>query len=176
MSNAGQSFSLAQAAVVCQVSRKTLMRRADLLKEGGSFKDSTGGWVIPLGALLHAGLTPGRPATPDSPTPDSRDAVGVGQDSRDTQIARLQGEIERLRGVADEAVELRRRAEVAEALAGERERVIAAQAQTLHMLEAGPAASVGKDDSGFQARSPAPLVAKEAAKGRSWFRRRLASR
>lgn len=173
MSSASQTFSLAQAAVVCQVSRKTIMRRADLLKEGGSYKDSTGGWVIPLGALLHAGLTPGRPATPDSPT---RDSAGARPDSRDTRIARLQGEIERLRGAAEEAVELRRRAEVAEALAGERERVIAAQAQTLRMLEAGSSASAGKDDPGFQARSPTPLVPKEAAKGRGWLRRRLASR
>jgi len=168
VSNAGQSFSLAQAAVVCQVSRKTLMRRAELLKEGGSYKDSTGGWVIPLGALLHAGLTPGRPATPDSPPRDSRDAAGVGQDSRDTQIARLQDEIERLRLAADEAVELRRRAEVAEALASERERVIAAQRQTLRMLEAGATASAREEDPGLEARSPAPL----AAKGRGWFRRR----
>ncbi|MBV6763060.1 hypothetical protein [Rhodococcus opacus] len=131
MTNPGQTFSVTTAAEACQVSRKTITRRIDQLRDGGAYKDSAGAWVIPLGALLHAGLSPGRPASPDTVTRPQEDTQGQGDRWYTPE------EVAELRERAAEAETLRRRAEVAEALAAERERVIEVQARALRMLEAG---------------------------------------
>jgi hypothetical protein len=132
VTNPGQTFTVTTAAEACQVSRKTIMRRIDQLREGGAYKDAAGAWVIPLGSLLHAGLSPGRPASPDSVHVSQADAQG--QEARGWYTPE---QVAELRKRADEAESLRRRAEVAEALAAERERVIEVQARALRMLEAG---------------------------------------
>ncbi|WP_139277906.1 hypothetical protein [Rhodococcus marinonascens] len=124
MTNPGQTFTVTAAAEACRVSRKTITRRLDQLRNGGAYKDSAGAWVIPLSALLHAGLTPGRPAPPDAvPVPQSAD-VGH-QDTRTTTEVQAQ--------LAD----LQRRAEVAEALAAERAEQITDLRRTLAMLTTG---------------------------------------
>jgi len=71
-----QTFTVSQAAEVCQVSRKTITRRYEQLKLGGAYKDKAGQWAIPVAALLHAGLTPGRPAAPDTVSSTQASALG----------------------------------------------------------------------------------------------------
>ena len=122
MTNPAQHFTVTTAADACRVSRKTITRRLPQLQASGAFKDDAGSWVLPLNALLHAGFTPGRPTPPDS-------GNGPQQDT--------QGQADRGWYSHDEVAELRRRAEVAEALAAERDRIIEAQARALRMLEAG---------------------------------------
>jgi hypothetical protein len=132
VTNPGQTFTVTTAAEACRVSRKTITRRIDQLRDGGAYKDAGGAWVIPLGALLHAGLSPGRPASPDTVPAPQRDTQGQGD-----RVWYTPEEVADLRKRAEEAEALRRRAEVAEALAAERERVIEVQARALRMLEAG---------------------------------------
>jgi hypothetical protein len=127
VTNPGQTFTVTTAAEACQVSRKTITRRIDQLKDGGAYKDATGAWVIPLGALLHAGLSPGRPAAPDPVQLTQGGDVGrqdTGPD-RETQA---------------QLADLQRRAEVAEALAAERAEQISDLRRTLAMLTAGQSA------------------------------------
>jgi hypothetical protein len=146
VTNPGQLFSVTSAAEACRVSRKTITRRLDQLKDGGAYKDAAGSWVIPLGALLHAGLTPGTPTPPDA-VPQSQGLgpghVDVGQAQRDTD-----------RETQARLADLQRRAEVAEALAVERAEQITDLRRTLAMLTAGksdtpappvPAPSVSQD-------------------------------
>jgi len=64
MVSQAQTFTVSRAAEVCQVSVKTVGRRLDQLKQGGAYKNKTGQWVIPLGALLAAGFTPGQAGRP----------------------------------------------------------------------------------------------------------------
>jgi len=122
----GQTFTVSQAAEVCQVSRKTITRRYDQLKLGGAYKDKAGQWVIPVAALLHAGLTPGRPAAPD--TVPSTQALALGQQDTATglRVAELEAQVS----------EYRHRAEVAEQLAAERSARVEDLRQALRMLEA----------------------------------------
>jgi len=121
-----QTFTVSQAAEVCQVSRKTITRRYDQLKLGGAYKDKAGQWVIPVAALLHAGLTPGRPAAPD--TVPSTQALALGQQDTATglRVAELEAQVS----------EYRHRAEVAEQLAAERSARVEDLRQALRMLEA----------------------------------------
>ncbi len=126
MTHPGQTFTVSQAAEVCQVSRKTITRRYDQLKLGGAYKDKAGQWVIPVAALLHAGLTPGRPAAPD--TVPSTQALALGQQDTATglRVAELEAQVS----------EYRHRAEVAEQLAAERSARVEDLRQALRMLEA----------------------------------------
>jgi hypothetical protein len=125
MVSQAQTFTVSRAAEVCQVSVKTVGRRLDQLEQGGAYKDKTGQWVIPLGALLVAGFTPGRPAGPDT-VHGHQDGHAV--DNHGQRIAELEAELSAAT----------QRAVMAEAIAAERERTIAAQAQTLRMITAGP--------------------------------------
>ena len=127
-------YTASQAAAVCGVSLRTVQRKIPQLEAAGAYKDAAGQWHIPVAAMRAAGLSPGRPSAPDA---DSD--TGLRQRDNDgATLSQLQKEV----------AELRRRAEVAEALAAERERVLAerdrvieAQARTLLMLESRPAAT-----------------------------------
>ncbi|WP_169846767.1 hypothetical protein [Rhodococcus marinonascens] len=117
-------FTVTAAAEARRVSRKTITRRLDQLRDSGAYKDAAGVWVIPLAALLHAGLTPGRPAPPDAVHVPQGDDIGH-QDTRPTSEVQAQ--------MAD----LQRRAEVAETLAAERAEQITDLRRTLAMLTTG---------------------------------------
>lgn len=124
MSQPSQVFTISQAATACAVSRKTITRRLDQLRDAGAYKDTGGQWAVPLSALLAVGLRPGRPAPPDR--------VSLYQDS-DLGHGNTVGQVAELRL---ELAELRRRAEVAEALATERAERIADLRLALRQLEA----------------------------------------
>jgi len=122
----GQTFTVSQAAEVCQVSRKTITRRYDQLKLGGAYKDKAGQWAIPVAALLHAGLTPGRPAAPDTVPSTPASALGQQDTATGLRVAELEAQV----------TEYRHRAEVAEQLAAERSARVEDLRQALRMLEA----------------------------------------
>lgn len=143
MTNPGQTFTVTTAAKACQVSRKTITRRLDQLRDGGAYKDAAGAWVIPLGALLHAGLSPGRPAAPDPVHVAQVSDVGP-RDTRPT--AALQAQL----------ADLQRRAEVAEALAAERAEQITDLRRTLAMLTAGQPTADTTRPVPTQSSTPAP--------------------
>jgi len=156
MVSQAQTFTVSHAAEVCQVSVKTVGRRLDQLKQGGAYKDKTGQWVIPLGALLAAGFTPGRPAGPDTGhghQDGHQDGHGHGVDNRGQRIADLEAELSAAT----------QRAVMAEAIAAERERTIAAQAQTLRMITAGPPAPIPGATSAPDEAAAAPVDAADTA-------------
>lgn len=107
-------LTVKEAVDATQTSESTIKRRL----RAGSFPNAArtddGKWVIPLGDLSAAGLRPGKTAKPDPVTPEA----------------------DRVRDLAAENAELRQRLAVAEALAGERNRIIDVQQQMLRMLEA----------------------------------------
>jgi len=140
-------YTAAQAATVCQVSLRTVQRKTSQLEAAGAWKDATGQWCIPVEAMRAAGLSPGRPAPPDKrgdnslrqhANPDKGSGNSLRQHPTPDVVSQLRAEVAALRLQAIEVAEWRRRAEVAEAQAAERERTIQAQAQALRMLEAAP--------------------------------------
>ncbi len=99
------TFTVSQAADLCQVSRKSVTRRMSALQDHGAVKDSLGQWVIPVEALLAVGLRPGRPSGPTQGEPVPPPDVGhVSHPEPVTPTA-----------IVAEMAEYRRRAEVAEA-------------------------------------------------------------
>lgn len=127
-------YTAAQAATVCGVSVRTVQRKFRQLEAGGAWKDAAGQWHIPVEAMRSAGLSPGRPTLPDS----GGDMSLRQRDNVADTVSQVSGPqvVEELRA---EVAEWRRRAEVAEAQAAERERVIETQRMALKMLEATPA-------------------------------------
>ena len=62
-------FTLKEAAEACQVSLKTIRRRRDKGDFPNSYRSATRAqspWLIPVTDLIAAGLTPGKPAPPES--------------------------------------------------------------------------------------------------------------
>ncbi len=122
-------FSVTEAARASGVDRRTIKRKLDAGEFPNAHRQPTGQgpgpgpWLVPLGDLLAAGLTPdvGR-----VPGPPMRGSSGPPESEL------------RLRAALADAV---RRAEVAEALAAERERAIEAQQVALRAFEAGVAAA-----------------------------------
>lgn len=118
------SFSVSQAADLCQVSRKTITRRLSALQDHGAIKDALGQWSIPVVALQAVGLRPGRP-------------TDVGQQDSDLGTADLSPTVVPAEVLA-ELADYRRRAEVAEAVLIERERLVEALQLALRQLESRP--------------------------------------
>lgn len=111
-------WTLSEASGHCHVSKRTLMRRIDQLTKHGAYRDDAGVWRVTPDALRAAGFTPGKPSAPDTP----RDTASSSADN--AELSQLRAELE----------QWRRRAEIAEAIAAERERVIETQAASLRML------------------------------------------
>ena len=131
----GPVLNMAEAARACGLSVSTMRRHRDaLLAHGATRHDAS--WVIPVSALVAAGLMPN--VTP----PDASPGDGVTpvmtrhpDGSLTPPDTPTHQEVERLREALADA---KRRADVAEAIAAERERIITVQAQALRLLEAGP--------------------------------------
>lgn len=135
-------FTMKEAAAVAGVSVSTLRRRRSDLEAAGATIEP-GGWQVPVTALIATGLMKGEGSRPAPAVPESVTAsTHSGED-----ISRL---LERLRELESEVQEWRRRAEVAEARAEERERALdslrvanEAERMALRMLtsQAPPAAA-----------------------------------
>lgn len=125
----GQVFTFAQAVEVTGKSRSTLHRKRDMLRQAGAHQDAAGVWRIPVSALVACGLLD----TPETSRKGSSDMRLVPHDETS-----LSGEIEQLRLALLEA---EKRADVAEARAAERDRLIEAQNRTISLLEASRSSS-----------------------------------
>ena len=150
----GQIFTFAEAVEVTGKSRSTLHRKREMLRQAGAHQDAAGVWSIPVSALVACGLLD----TPDTRKSVSDTTVRPPNDTRvtpphDTRMrppseTPQNGEVEQLRRALAEA---EKRAEVAEARAAERDRLIEAQSRTIALLE------VRRPDS----PEPAPQPAEE---------------
>ncbi len=128
MSDSRPWLSLSEAAQAASCARITIRRALDAgkfpqAKRGDGPKGpGSGGWLIPVDDLLAAGFTLGR-SGPEPVQP----AAQVPAPDTASQIATLRGEL----------AELRRRAEVAEAVAAERGRHLDDMRVALRALPAG---------------------------------------
>ena len=144
------TWTLTEAAKDCRrlnaqgqwsgVSRKTLQRALDKQKFPNAYRADgpagvgTGPWLIPLADLIEAGFKPnaGRSQADDNTsTGQSGDAV---PSSRPDELEELQTKLAELE---TDRADLLRRAEVAEAIAEERERNLDDVRAAMRMLEAG---------------------------------------
>lgn len=113
------SLGLAEAAKHCGVSTATIRRKKPALVEYGATTDATG-WKIPYSALIAVGLAPSVTPPAEPVTPAVEPSVSPTADL-ERQLAQALA-----------------RAEKAEAVLFERERIIEVQAQALRMLEPAP--------------------------------------
>jgi len=142
-------LTIKQAVTETQSSESTIKRR--LL--GGAFphagQDTDGRWLIPVTDLVTAGLRPGKRAKPD-PLP--------------TQLIQLEN-------LHAENADLRTRLAVAEAVSGERERIIGVQERMLRMLEAGRTEPAPVDAAPVVRLEPHAEQPPPATSGPGWLRR-----
>jgi|GEM_PF-6755068 len=164
-------YTATEAAKLCGVSLRTVQRKSAQLEAAGAWKDTSGQWHIPMAAMRTSGLTPGRPTGPD-PTP--RDTSVRQHDSSDSVTAIIARYRATEQNMAGQLAEWRRRAEVAEVQAAERQKIIEIQDRALRMLEEAAAASVIHRESPEPPPAPEPSPPTDSAAGRrpSWFRRR----
>lgn len=142
----GFRFTLNSAAEATGLSKRTLLRKLDVLEAHGAEKTPEGNWSIPLGALFAIGANPGAPRTPTSdtdapvpapaemrPAPAAAPLDGIGESTWQ-----------------DRAIEAEKRAEVAEAVLAERDRVLIERAEHIaslqHAMRALPAATSAQTD------------------------------
>lgn len=123
-------FGMRRAAEVAGVSVSTLRRNKELLQAHGAVI-AADGWQVPLSALVASGLMR-RTTPPEASTAPSQQA----ETTRDPGA--LAEAHERIRELEREALELRFRAEKAEAIAQERGSALEAERMALRMLTTGP--------------------------------------
>jgi predicted DNA-binding transcriptional regulator AlpA len=126
------ALSLTEAALATGIHRATLRRYLEAERFPNSYRDAGGAWQIPISDVLSAGLL-----------------LHTARAEQDGPLSGLESALERLRA---ENAELRRRLNVAEALANERAAQIADLRLSLRMLPtANPARTV-------EARESSPFV------------------
>ncbi len=132
------SFTLSEAADATGKTKKTMRRRLDAgdfpnaYREAGPGNSNSWPWRVPLEDLLAAGFQLHEPTPPDvEPEPQETPAPAVDAD----QVAELKAENS----------ELRRRAEVAEAVADERAKALERADLALRALTAGPTTSTAPE-------------------------------
>ena len=125
------TMGLAQAAKACNVSVSTLRRRKEILLQAGATITEKG-WQIPIPALVSLGVLASTTAPPEA-SPEAAVEPPTTPPS-ETPGSQALAVVETLRSKLAEA---EMRAQVAEAIAAERERIIETQAMALRMLEGG---------------------------------------
>ncbi len=148
----GPTLSLGAAVRATGVARSTLQRRLTAGAIAGATRTEAGGWSIPIGGLIGAGLVPTvtPPETPPGPT------SGPPVETVADEVADLRAEVDRLRADRDRA----------EALAAERGRHVddlrVALEALARALPAGPVAAPLEDQG-----TPPPA----APPARRWWHR-----
>jgi hypothetical protein len=130
-------FTLQGAADACGVDPKSIRRRRQQLEDHGSQRNEDGSWSIPLGALLAAGLHPGKPSPPDAPPGQHEVGGRPASPGAAPEAARI-AELERLL-TEERAARLLEQVQrqAAEQLAAERKAWIADLRLALRAIEAG---------------------------------------
>lgn len=167
----GPTLSMAEAARACGVSVSTMRRHRDALMAHGATRHDAS-WVIPLSALLSCGLMPR--ATPPA-SPSRNDVTAIMTPASDTPLTK---EVQDLR---KQLVNAEHRAELAEAVAAERQHTIDAQRIALRALEPRPAHdnSQPTDEATPEQpptpheEPPQPETTNSESQHRSWWRRLL---
>lgn len=176
----GAAFTLTEASKLCRrqnpsgqwssVSRKTLARTLDQDKFPGAYRadgpagEGSGPWMIPKADLLAEGFIPGggrAEAEPDEVSKLETAEDGATDRWRELRLAASISDLETLRA---EVAELRRRAEVAEAVAEERGKALEDTRLALRALTAGTPEKTPSDS---------PPAASPASSGGSRTRRLL---
>lgn len=143
-------LTLHEAARAFDVSLATLHRRRKSgdLENIGAFKDK-GTWKIPRQGLARLGFTelvppvsPGQTVIEDALSDTATTPVPVTPRETAPETSETAREVQRLKDELNAAL---RRAEVAEAVARERDRMIDVQARELARLEAGPSHTTPAD-------------------------------
>lgn len=161
-------YTATEAAKLCGVSLRTVQRKSAQLEAAGAWKDTSGQWHIPMAAMRTSGLVPGRPTGPDA-TP--RDTSMRQHDSADSVAAIIARHKAAEQQMTADLAEWRRRAEVAEVQAAERQKIIEIQNRALRMLEdAQSTAPHSPPPTPPAAPEPSPDPA--ASRRPFWFRRR----
>ena len=137
-----------RAAEVAGVSVSTLRRNKELLQAHGAVI-AADGWQVPLSALVASGLM--RRTTPSEASTAPREAQEAGTTRDPGALTQAQ---ERIRELEREALELRFRAEKAEAIAQERGSALEAERMALRMLTTGPPTAPAEPD---PEPTPAPV-------------------
>lgn len=109
------ALSLSQAAKATGKHRNTIRNALVGDRFPNAYRDGAGSWRIPAGDLLAAGFTLYAPSAPD--------AVGA-EPATSTSSTASTGSTDELERLREEVRELRRRMELAEAIAAERERIV----------------------------------------------------
>lgn len=150
-------FSLKEAAEVAGVSVSTLRRRKAALTEAGAITAETG-WQVPMTALIATGLIAGEGGSP---------ALEESSSEGSPEVSKLR---ERVAELEQLTADLRRRAEVAEAVAAERQRALdivrlanESERMALRMLTGGMApANERAEHEDRRADRPKPSPAQES--------------
>ncbi len=167
-------YTATEAAKLCGVSLRTVQRKSAQLEAAGAWKDTSGQWQIPMAAMRTSGLVPGRPTGPDTAPSTSRDKSGRQHDSSDKVTAIIAQYKVTEQYMAQQLSEWRRRAEVAEVQAAERQKIIDIQDRALRVLEEAAAAAAPTPPTPPPA--PEPSSPDSVASRRPfWFRRRRQS-
>lgn len=129
------TVSQSRAAELCGVSTTTIRRyRQSGRLEGCEPDEESGGWKVPIPALIAAGLlkrsSPADTVTTERVERDKSPHEVTPQTALESRISELEAAL----------AQAQQRAAVAEALASERDRTIAAQELALKALTTGPAA------------------------------------
>ena len=95
-----RTFSAADAARECGVSRPTITRAAAAGRIAGAVRDDAGAWALPLDGLLAAGFHPGRPSPPEDQQRAKGDAVDRDR-VHELELAVLRAEVREQRIRAD---------------------------------------------------------------------------
>lgn len=165
-------LTLHEAARAFDVSLATLHRRRKSgdLENVGAFKDK-GSWKIPRQGLARLGFTelvppvsPGQ-ATIDALSDTATTPVPLTPFETSRETSEASREMQRLKDELNDAL---RRAEVAEAVSRERDRVIEVQARELARLEAGPSPTTPPETVPETPTETAPVPQKQS-RWRRWL-------
>lgn len=148
-------LSVSAAARACGVSRRTIHRRLAEHAFPGAVQAEDGTWSIPVEDLLAAGLQLHAPA-PCAPIPAQGDEQGIHLPAQEVGSLRAA-----LDAAERRAADAERRAAMAEAVASERGRALAALELALRALQPGPLPSPA-----VEATGNAPVSLR-----RRWWRR-----